>query len=954
MNNPNMEFQKSYLNTLANDDRDVIGALRFHARNTPNKLAFVFLEDGDIESQRLTFLGLLNRVLEVASHLEKKVGEGERAILLYPQGCDFVVSFLACLVAGIIAIPTPPPESGRMKRTLPRLNKIISDAQVTHILTNNAVTALLGQTNLENVKIDSFELINTELISGDASSAKLRNTARTHDLAYLQYSSGSTSMPKAVAITNKQLSYHLKCIQISCGYNTASVSINWLPHFHDGGLVEGILVPLFNGTSSYLMAPFSFIRRPYLWLKAISKYRVTHALSTNFGYRRCVERISKNKLSDLNLSCLTSALIGAEPINHNVIQKFYDKFKAAGFKKESMRPCYGLAENTLVVTRTPLGRAPYIGKFCSKGLGLGEAIEVVDEDRKSTYIVGSGKPIHDVSVVIVDPNTQTMCKDGLIGEVWVAHAGAASNYWPPDDSHRAVFKAKLKESPTHYLRTGDLGFIHGDELFISGRIKDTIIIEGVNHYAHDIEWSIEQCHSSIRVGDACAAFSIMSNDSEHLVIVAEVNNNERNYEEIYLAVILALREYHEVKLYKLVLIKQGNMAKTSSGKLQRSLCKKQLAEGVLETVWERVRVIHSDITTTAENLHQKTLFNSERNTISILLEMLASIIRQPACEIDIYQPISLFGMDSLDVLTFSCEIEDYFNVKVPLSEIITSHRCVAQLASLIMNPNWLPTGNCIVPIQPKGDKPALFCIHPAGGNVVNYSALANHLDENQPFYGIQSLGLHSNHSPLTSIHQMAQYYMDEIKIVQPNGPYLISGMCLGGMIALELANLLIKNDDDVVFLGLIDARTPPSIFDESNQSEDMISLRNYLSLSHRKEELAEMRLLADANPPTPIPSNIVSNHPVLKRVNDANCSARDTYVPSIYSKHIHFFWAAKTSGNLGFFHNPKVCWNRMGKQGTTIHEISGHHFEILSEPCVSELARKIQNILNTELNKQEK
>jgi acyl-CoA synthetase (AMP-forming)/AMP-acid ligase II/thioesterase domain-containing protein/acyl carrier protein len=945
-----VDFKRNYLNDLSNDDSDLMSSLNRHAKNTPDNLAFVFLEDGYIESQHVTYQELLDRVLKVASHLKQKVGEGKCAILLYPQGVDFIVAFLACLATGIIAIPAPAPETGRLKRTLPRLNKIISDAKALHILTNNTVSSLLEQIKLEDEKIDSFEIINTELIPICTSSATSLNTSRTQELAYLQYSSGSTSTPKAVAITHKQLLYHLKCIQMSCGYTPNSVSINWMPHFHDGGLVEGILVPLLNGTPSYLMSPFSFIRRPFLWLKAISRYRVSHAVSTNFGYRRCVERIPQKKLSELDLSHWASALIGAEPINHNVIRTFYEKFRAAGFKKQSMTPCYGLAENTLVVTRTPLDSAPYIGRFCNEGLGLGKAIEVTDDIQKSTYIVGCGKPIQGVSVVITDPYTQSMCEDGIIGEVWVSHLGAASNYWPPDDeSHRSVFRAQLKDSPErskYYLRTGDLGFIHSGELFISGRIKDTIIVEGVNHYAHDIEWNIEQCHPSIRVGDACAAFSIMANNSEHLVVVAEVNNNERNYEEIYLAVLLALREYHEIKLYKLVLIKQGHMPKTSSGKLQRSLCKKQLAEGQLKTIWERVRVITSVITTKSDDLSKKLLNKNERNTISILLEMLTSIIRQPLSDIDISQPLSSFGMDSLDVLTFSCEIEDYFDVTVPLSEIITSHRCITELASLIMNPSWLPTGNCIIPIKPKGDKPPLFCVHPAGGNVVSYSALANHLDENQPFYGIQSLGLHSNHSPLTSIHEMAQYYMDEIKILQPNGPYLILGMCLGGMIALELANLLLENDDDVAFLGLIDARTPPSIFDESNQKEDIVFLRNHLSIKYRKDELDEIRLLAEANPPTPVPPNLVSNHPVLKRVHDANCSARDTYVPTIYNKHIHFFWATQTSGNLGFVHNPRVCWSRMGKQGSTIHEIAGHHFNLLKEPCVSELAHKIQNTLN--------
>ena len=580
-----MSTSKSFGNSKTTT---LVSLLQQRAVEQPTQYAYTFLVDGRTKGDRITYYELDRKARAIASWLQARNAKGQRALLLYPQSIDILAVFFGCLYAGVIAIPAPAPEASRLKRTLPRLQAIAKDAESTFVLSNPEIIDLVGNSRYEVAEFKAMQWKASEEISLDLADLWHKPSLSGDQIAYLQYTSGSTSTPKGVMISHANILHHCAYLQKSCGYSAESVTVTWMPYFHDYGLVEGMLEPLYNGTPCYLMSPFAFIRRPFHWLESISRYRATHSQAPNFAYDQCVRRITPEQLSQLDLSHWQAAGNAAEPINPKVLADFAAKFAACGFRSEASCPAYGLAEATLLVTFSPQNESPKVINLDPSALEKDLIVELPDHEQGGRQVSSCGRKVGEMDIAIVNPVSCKRSASDEVGEIWVSDPSIAGGYWQRPQESEATFHAHIsnESQARSFLRTGDLGFLHEQQLYVTGRRKDLIIIRGTNHYPQDLEWTVQESDPHLRPENG-AAFSIQLDGEERLVIVQEVDRGWQKFvsaEEIFETIRREIFEQHEVQVYAIALIKRGTLAKTSSGKVQRSTCRLEFLEGKLSAV----------------------------------------------------------------------------------------------------------------------------------------------------------------------------------------------------------------------------------------------------------------------------------------------------------------------------------------------------------------------------------
>jgi acyl-CoA synthetase (AMP-forming)/AMP-acid ligase II/7-keto-8-aminopelargonate synthetase-like enzyme/acyl carrier protein len=582
----------------------LVELLRFQARNQPNKRAYTFLKDGEIEKASLTYAQLEQNVQVIAAKLQSMIAPGERALLLYPSGLDYIAAFFGCLYAGIIAIPAYPP---RRKRFDPRLQLIIADAQAKVILTTHNIISNLAHYPTQTSELNKLQWLATDNLIADEPSLSEHWQApeiEPDTLAFLQYTSGSTGNPKGVMVTHANLLHNSKDLDLGFGCTQDSVMVTWLPMFHDMGLIYGILQPLYKGFPCYLMTSAAFLQKPFRWLQAISRFRGTHSAAPNFAYEFCVQRITPQQRATLELSCWRVAVNGSEPIRKESLQRFADTFEPCGFNPLALCPGYGLAEATLKVTAVRHTDKLVFFTVQSEALAQHKIIkasqEEADNPSLSHILVGCGFSEINMQVVIVNQETLMPCAADEVGEIWVSGPSTAQGYWNRPKETKETFHAFMQNGEGPFMRTGDLGFLHDGELFVTGRIKDIIIIRGQNHYPQDIEFTTENSRSALRSSGG-AAFSVEVDGTEQLVIVQEVKRTELknlNVDEVISAIRQAVAEQHELVVYAVLLLRQATIPKTSSGKIQRQACKR----GFLEDTFKTIAVWQQDISDQYEEI----------------------------------------------------------------------------------------------------------------------------------------------------------------------------------------------------------------------------------------------------------------------------------------------------------------------------------------------------------------
>ncbi len=562
-----------------------IDLLTYRAEHEPEKIAYTFLDRGETEASKLTYKQLGEQVKAIAASLQSLNAAGERALLLYQPGLDFIAAFFGCLYAGVIAVPAYPP---RRNQKLSRLQAIIQDAEAKIVLTSTSLLQNL-QTSFDKDGVDSSQLhwLATDGLSQDFAQAWQPQELDQHTLAFLQYTSGSTGNPKGVMVSHSNLLANSSVIHKLFGHRSNSQGLIWLPPYHDMGLIGGILQPLYGGFPVTLMSPVDFLQKPIRWLQAISRYQATTSGGPNFAYDLCIRKVTPQQLENLDLSSWELAFTGAEPIRAETLEQFASKFAACGFRKEAFYPCYGMAETTLIISGGEKTALPITCNVEKAALEQNHIVKANDSWEDNRIIVGCGSTRLHHKAVIVNPESLTPCLPGEVGEIWVAGSSIAQGYWNRTEETQKTFHAYLAntgEGP--FLRTGDLGFLEDGELFITGRIKDVIIIRGQNHYPQDIELTVENSHPALRISSG-AAFTIDFQGYERLVIVQEV---ERSYlrkldvQEVVGTIRQAVVAQHGLEVFATVLVKTASIPKTSSGKIRRQACRTAFLAGNLDVV----------------------------------------------------------------------------------------------------------------------------------------------------------------------------------------------------------------------------------------------------------------------------------------------------------------------------------------------------------------------------------
>ena len=450
----------------------ILEILSYRAKQTPKQIAYIFLEDGESQTAKITYQELEEKAKKIALNL--KSWKGERALLLYPSGLEFISAFFGCLYAGIIAVPAYLP---RKNQKLSRLLAILEDSQAKLVLTKQKNLTLLKENRGQELNSHQLKFIATDNLKNERGDWVIQKT-KPNSLAFLQYTSGSTDNPKGVMITHGNLMHNLENIKQAFGHNQKSIGVGWLPLFHDMGLIGHVLQPIYVGFPSILMPPVAFLQKPIRWLKAISKYRATTSGGPNFAYDLCVKKIPPEEIANLDLSSWDLAFNGAEPTRGETLKEFSQKFAARGFNYTAFYPCYGMAETTLFTTGGDKEQKPVIQGIKAGELEQNSVVESEISSPESRVFVGCGHPYPDTKVIIVNPDSLTPCSSEQIGEIWVSSSSVATGYWNRPEATKQTFQAYLQEGEGPFLRTGDLGFVKNGELFVTGRLKDLIIIRG--------------------------------------------------------------------------------------------------------------------------------------------------------------------------------------------------------------------------------------------------------------------------------------------------------------------------------------------------------------------------------------------------------------------------------------------------------------------------------------------
>ncbi|HEV2149835.1 MAG TPA: amino acid adenylation domain-containing protein [Longimicrobiaceae bacterium] len=560
-----------------------VDLLRWRAQQHPDRTAFRFLRDGQEETESLTYGQLDEQARRIGAALQSEGLRGERALLLFQPGLSFVAAYFGCLYAGVVAVPVYPP---RLNRSLERLQAIIADAGARVVLASEDVPEKLGRSLEETPELRSLHWCVPSSL--DPGCAWTDPGVRGSDLAFLQYTSGSTSRPKGVQVTHGNLLANQRMMRDSFGHSEELVVVGWLPVYHDMGLIGNVLHPVYMGGSCVLMSPTAFLQQPVRWLRAISRYGAETSGGPNFAYELCADRVTPEEKADLDLSGWNVAFCGAEPVRSRTLDRFTEALAGCGFRRRALYPCYGLAEATLFVTGGRREDPPVVRTFSGESLERERGEPCAAGEPGATMLVGCGRPWHDSQVVVVDPKERTPCREGEVGEIWVSGPHVARGYWNLSPESEPTFGGYLEASGEGpFLRTGDLGFLDEDgELFVTGRRKDLIILRGRNLYPQDLEATAGTAHPALQPGGS-AAFSVDVDGEERLVLVHEVRRTslrDLDAEEVVRAVREAIAAAHEVQAHEVVLIRPATLPKTSSGKVQRRACRQALLDGQLDRV----------------------------------------------------------------------------------------------------------------------------------------------------------------------------------------------------------------------------------------------------------------------------------------------------------------------------------------------------------------------------------
>jgi amino acid adenylation domain-containing protein len=676
--------------------RSLVELLGWRAKRQPSQIAYTFLKDGEADEFTLTYSELDSEARRIAGLLASRADKGATALLCFGPGLEFVAAFFGCLYAELIAAPAYPPDPARLERSLPRLAAIMADVTPSIGLTATAILPLVERMELACPRSGGFSWLGTDSrdrqppvpgqrLLGEATEWKPADAeGSASPVAFLQYTSGSTTAPRGVMLTHSNLLHNAEEVYRKVEHRPEDFYVSWLPTFHDMGFMAGVLQPLYAGIPAVLMSPVSFLQRPLRWLQAISRYGATISGAPNFAYDLCVRKVNEAEKDNLDLSNWTVAFNGAEPVRPQTMDRFTAAFDRCGFRREAFYPCYGLAEATLMVSGGRKSAKPVTERVLASDLELGRVTNTSPANASGEVgacreIVGCGTAVGGMHIRIVDPESLIEIGPGRVGEIWVAGTSVGQGYWNRPVETSAVFGTRLPgEGSQAYLRTGDLGFMKDGELFVTGRRSDLIIIRGLNHYPQDIELTVQGCDPVLRPGCG-AAFSIDNEGQETLVVVHEVERSQPSVLESALSKIRhAIAQGHELEVGAIALIKAATIPKTSSGKIQRNACRTAYLGRRLESVAEWKKAPAPQETPLA--MTPPPVIHNPDDIGEWLTSRISARLNVDPTEAGLDCLVTEFGLDSLGAIELSHEVQLALNVNLAPS-LFLSPMTVTQIAA---------------------------------------------------------------------------------------------------------------------------------------------------------------------------------------------------------------------------------------------------------------------------------
>jgi hypothetical protein len=799
----------------------------------PDKELFSFIRGSGEKVQQLTGAQLVARAKALAQAILQAGGEGQRVLLLFTPGLDFVVAFYACLYAGAVAVPAYPPDPSNLQRTLPRLQAVAANSAAALVVTSGQILAFKGYLTRLAPEMAVPAWIDAGADTGQAADISLPASS-AHDLALIQYTSGSTATPKGVMVSHGNLMANLRMFQRAGQLTEDARIFSWLPTYHDLGLMCGVMLPVGIGCTAQLASPLDFLKNPAIWLDAIHRERITHTCAPNFALDLAARKASP-AADGWQLDSLRLCLVGAEPVRDTSLERFAATFAPYGLRRDALLPGYGLAEAVVGVCSTPYAEGWRTLPADADALSRSR-FQAAGATRRTVAMVSSGVPCEGVSVAIVDPVTRRECGSGDIGEIWIDGPHIAQGYWEADEADESPFGATIdgRQDGT-WLRSGDLGFIQDGHVYVTGRIKDLIISRGANHYPQDIERTAEHAHASVRPG-AVIAFSVEQAGEDVLAVVAEVAPpaDETSLQDVVRALHERILQAHGLTVAIVALVKPRSIDKTSSGKLARRACKARLIAGELDAYFHGPL----PVTATEDAAPAPSPAASMDATLRRLVSELTSI---PADDLSPHTRLAEIGMDSLLAAELASTIERASGRELSVVDVMRA-TTLAQLqdridaAPLAHSPqsdrHHAARWDHAQPLQPLSLRAPLFLVGGLFGSVAYLLALAHALGEDQPCIAFQAAGIDGTEPPLGSVEEMARRFIGELKAIQPAGPYHLGGHSFGGMVAFEMARQLSEHGDDIAVVLLLDS----VLIDDHEPSDmpaDIMALYELAYIAHR-------------------------------------------------------------------------------------------------------------------------
>jgi phthiocerol/phenolphthiocerol synthesis type-I polyketide synthase C len=672
----------------------VVELVRYQAALRPDNVALIFLPDGEVEVGRITYGELDRRARTFAARLQAEGLSGQSVLLMLPSSIYYVIAFLGCLYARSIPVPAYPPTSGMHAE---RLAQVVADCDAKGVILTTANLQANIQSRLSQFFPDGLlcSYMAIDELSGDDALTWIEPEIAIDDLAYLQYTSGSTSQPRGVMVTHGNLLAYCESWQAAAQQDHTDIFVTWLPLFHDLGLVLGVIQPLFVGATIVMMPPVTFLQRPLRWLMAMSRYRGTASYAPNFAYELCAATLDEVQRKELDLSSWTIAVNAAEPIHADTLTRFAERFASCGYRAEAMNPSYGLAEATLTVVQRAKLEPPLICNVDVDALKKDLFIPINDDRVETRSLVSSGRSWLNIKVIAVKPESCRACEEGEIGEIWVQGPTVAKGYWKRTEETDATFNGYLENGDGPYLRTGDLGAVYQNEIYITGRIKDVVIIRGQNHYPQDIEHTVFRSHPALAIGHG-AAFSVDVENEERLVIVQEVKRSQRkkfNGAEVIKEIRAAIAEQHGLKVHAVLLLAPNTVHITSSGKIQRKACRHDFLSNQFQSLYkwhEDDAVEETEYLSHDRDASMNASASRHQMIAAWLTEKIAQKKNIPVTQLAVEASFTSFGIDSMELVALSDELASWLGVAVaPMSlyDYPNIHRLARHLSGSTASPH---------------------------------------------------------------------------------------------------------------------------------------------------------------------------------------------------------------------------------------------------------------------------